>query len=227
MFNKGTVTRLKNYLIEDGAVLTSEATTGSIYLEAGDLKIRVSDHLPSIFEADLIIMYTINMDTYMVSLHGSLICFKSLSDLRQFTKPLIINALLEAARPGFLSENNKIQKVQDIADSIIKDKNKEIEEINHKLSTSQGSLRAITKKAEEKDREIEKLKKQLVDIEKNFDVERKTYISGNQLKDGYGRLYNLGSFSANQIRTIQGFIDTNRHMGKLGFTEENKQGGGE
>ena len=218
MYNKGTVTRLKNYLIEDGATLETEAQSGSIYLKAADLKIRVSDHLPKITSADLIIMYTINMDTYIVSLHGSLICFKSLSDLRQFTKPLLLSALLMKGRPDYVSIEDRLNKIQETSSKIIDEKNAQIESIQHKWNTSQGELSSMKRKVEEKDHEIEKLKKA-------FDVERQTYIDGNKLKDGYGSTYSLGSFSAQQIRTIQGFIDTNKHMGKLGFIENNDGSG--
>lgn len=199
MYNKATVTRLKNYLIEDGAVLENEAETGSVYFKAGDMKIRISDHLPKIHSADLIIMYTINMDTYVVSLHGTLICFKSLADLRQFTRPLILSALLRQYQPDYVNWPERLETLQEQSSKIIDEKNSRISHL---------------------ERELEKTKKQFNDSERRHELEKQTFIAGDTILDGYGRTYRLGSFSASQIRTIQNFIDSNRHMGKIGFCEE-------
>lgn len=130
-YSKYSSTLIKNWLLKNGCVLSHEASTSeSIYLRYGDVKIRISNHLPGspVLNTLYLMIPVNNSHSFGVFLGKNFNSLISIKELKSFLKAIFLVLDIKT-----LSQFTKI-KLTDKEDVLEKD-----EKIK-KLETKIGNL---------------------------------------------------------------------------------------
>ena len=85
--NKGTITKFKNWILENSTLKLSESkSTDSIYLVSDDIKIRISDHIQGStchnIRFDISIFIPEESDKYIVSIGYKIYIYNTLQEVK-------------------------------------------------------------------------------------------------------------------------------------------------
>lgn len=142
--NKANLTRLSKYIKEIGGKETSESRAGSHYYKLGNLKIRVSDHLPGIKSRDQIcIILPYNGSGYSVFIDKVLFNFQTLKEVKLLLSLYVIFTL------GNNAKEERINKVSGDSSNNINSLQSQLNTLKQKYSNliklNQKSLEKITR----------------------------------------------------------------------------------
>lgn len=141
--NKANLTRLSKYIKEIGGKETSESRAGSHYYKLGNLRIRVSDHLPGIKSRDQIcIILPYNGSGYSVFIDKVLFNFQTLKEVKLLLSLYVIFTL------GNNAKEERINKVSGDSSETINSLQSQLNTLKQKYSNliklNQKSLEKIT-----------------------------------------------------------------------------------
>lgn len=142
--NKANLTRLSKYIKEIGGKETSESRAGSHYYKLGNLRIRVSDHLPGIKSRDQIcIILPYNGSGYSVFIDKVLFNFQTLKEVKLLLSLYVIFTL------GNNAKEERINKVSGDSSETINSLQSQLNTLKQKYSNliklNQKSLEKITR----------------------------------------------------------------------------------
>lgn len=146
--NKANLTRLSKYIKEIGGKETSESRAGSHYYKLGNLRIRVSDHLPGIKSRDQIcIILPYNGSGYSVFINKVLFNFQTLKEVKLLLSLYVIFTL------GNNAKEERINKVSGDSSNTINSLQSQLNTLKQKYNTliklNQKSLEKITRQRKE------------------------------------------------------------------------------
>lgn len=146
--NKANLTRLSKYIKEIGGKETSESRAGSHYYKLGNLRIRVSDHLPGIRSRDQIcIILPYNGSGYSVFIDKVLFNFQTLKEVKLLLSLYVIFTL------GNNAKEERINKVSGDSSETISSLQSQLNTLKQKyrnlIKLNQKSLEKITRQRKE------------------------------------------------------------------------------
>lgn len=146
--NKANLTRLSKYIKEIGGKETSESRAGSHYYKLGNLRIRVSDHLPGIRSRDQIcIILPYNGSGYSVFIDKVLFNFQTLKEVKLLLSLYVIFTL------GNNAKEERINKVSGDSSETINSLQSQLNTLKQKyrnlIKLNQKSLEKITRQRKE------------------------------------------------------------------------------
>ena len=146
--NKANLTRLSKYIKEIGGKETSESRAGSHYYKLGNLRVRVSDHLPGIKSRDQIcIILPYNGSGYSVFIDKVLFNFQTLKEVKLLLSLYVIFTL------GNNAKEERINKVSGDSSNNINSLQSQLSTLKQKYRTliklNQKSLEKITSQRKE------------------------------------------------------------------------------
>lgn len=129
--NKSLATKFKNFLLKNGATFYKDSDNSSYY-KYGSKKIRVSDHLPAIFGADIYVMLPIDSNQFIVAINKHITIFPNYSKVTDFFKNYFLLVDCNDEETKNLEKKIKAkynQRLQDEISNLEKSQRKRIEAI--------------------------------------------------------------------------------------------------
>ena len=112
--NKSLATKFKNFLLKNGATFYKDSDNSSYY-KYGSKKIRVSDHLPAIFGADIYVMLPIDSNQFIVAINKHITIFPNYSKVIDFFKNyfLLVDCNDEETKNLEKSQRKRIEAIKE------------------------------------------------------------------------------------------------------------------
>lgn len=180
---KAKITRITNFLLEQGCTLVTKASTCSTYLKLQDVELRISDHFGREFhDIDIIVPY--KGSGYVVMVDHTVITYQEFKDLKVFLENY---CLFKNVGQTFYSK--KLEKQYESVNKELKQKNETLNESVNQLITRITNLKEELDKLQKS--ETRNKLKQLLD-ERNKVVSKQN-VEISQLKQELSSAVDLAS----------------------------------